>query len=77
MIEIDWGNAPDWANYHAFDANGNGYWYEEKPKLLKNYGLWGVTIRKVLSSNLFNNKTYFANTLTCRPGHSDAICVGS
>jgi hypothetical protein len=71
MTQIDWSNAPEWANYHAFDESGSGFWYEEKPKLLSKSGIWGVTIRKVLPSNLINDKTCFADTLTRRPGHSE------
>ena len=24
---VDWTNAPDWADVHAFDGDGSGYWY--------------------------------------------------
>jgi len=27
----DWNNAPEWAYYHAFDEDGEEYWYENKP----------------------------------------------
>jgi hypothetical protein len=25
--QVDWSNAPDWAELHAFDSDGKGYWY--------------------------------------------------
>jgi hypothetical protein len=28
---IDWSTAPRWANYHAFDNDGKGWWYASKP----------------------------------------------
>lgn len=30
-FEVDWESAPEWAIYHAFDADGTGYWYPKKP----------------------------------------------
>lgn len=29
---IDWSNAPEWAQYHAFDADCTGFFHEYKPK---------------------------------------------
>lgn len=31
-MKIDWDEAPEWANYVARDADGEWYWYENKPK---------------------------------------------
>jgi hypothetical protein len=28
---VDWSNAPEKADSHAFDKNGNGYWYTVEP----------------------------------------------
>ena len=28
---IDWTQAPTWANYHTFDEDGRGFWYEVLP----------------------------------------------
>ena len=25
--QVDWTNAPEWADVHAFDGDGSGYWY--------------------------------------------------
>ena len=32
MPQIDWSKAPEWANYHAFDKDGVGFWYENLPQ---------------------------------------------
>ena len=29
--EIDWRDAPRWANYHAIDTDGESCWYENEP----------------------------------------------
>lgn len=31
---VDWNEAPEEANYHAVDADGNGFWHEINPQLL-------------------------------------------
>lgn len=31
-MEIDWSKAPEGAKYHAFDKNGDGWWYENEPE---------------------------------------------
>jgi hypothetical protein len=31
--EVLWVNAPPWAQYHAFDGDGCGYWFENYPKI--------------------------------------------
>lgn len=31
-MKPDWKTAPDWANYLAMDADGDWYWYENKPE---------------------------------------------
>ena len=31
-LEIDWAEAPDWAQWLAVDAIGSAYWYRERPK---------------------------------------------
>lgn len=33
-MQIDWSKAPEWAMWHAFDENGEGYWYSDKPLTL-------------------------------------------
>lgn len=33
QFPVDWGNAPEWANWWAMDATGTAYWYAEEPKL--------------------------------------------
>ena len=37
---IDWNKAPDWANYHAEDECGIGYWYTYEPSHDDYSGEW-------------------------------------
>lgn len=36
---VDWTNAPDWADVHAFDEDGKGYWYGANSNVYKKE--WG------------------------------------
>ena len=36
-MTIDWTQAPAWANYHAFDEDGRGFWYEVLPTFRGNW----------------------------------------
>lgn len=38
--EINWKEAPEWANYMAEDADGYSYWYEKKPILSEDEKYW-------------------------------------
>lgn len=31
-MKIDWNNAPEWAQYHAFDSDGRGAWLQNEPE---------------------------------------------
>lgn len=33
MPAPNWADAPEWAQWWAMDANGDGYWYESQPEL--------------------------------------------
>ena len=46
-MTIDWQYAPSWAMYHAFEANGVGYWYEYKPEPVNSH--WKYTMQRQLS----------------------------
>ena len=37
-MEIDWMKAPRWAQYHACDANGEGFFYDRLP--FANVSVW-------------------------------------
>lgn len=37
---IDWSKAPDWANYHAVDSIGAGFWYSSRPIPNAIGGVW-------------------------------------
>ncbi len=70
-MNIDWKNAPDWANYVAMDfLFGDGYswaWYEKEPTFIQN-GL------NMYWKEIPNTKSEFvetilpANSLAKRPG---------
>jgi hypothetical protein len=62
MIEIDWRNAPEWANYHAYEEDGVGYWFQKKP--YKFYGIWKNEGKFIESGYTITN---WQETLTCRP----------
>lgn len=48
MNEPDWSKAPEWANYHAVDQNGDTYWYENKPSAFDEvWNLWNFGKVKV------------------------------
>lgn len=38
-MNIDWSQAPAWAQYHAFDKDGTGRWHRRKPVYLAS--VWG------------------------------------
>lgn len=39
-MTIDWTQAPAWAQYHAIDQNGNGYWFEDLPTISDYHSVW-------------------------------------
>jgi hypothetical protein len=67
-MTIDWTQAPNWAQWHALDADGDSWWHEVKPTPLSG-GEWD-------SSGQLDEGVYQAydmrgidwrNTLTGRP----------
>jgi len=40
MSKPSWIDAPEWANYLAQDADGQWYWFEDKPELKRGLALW-------------------------------------
>jgi hypothetical protein len=56
---VDWSNAPEWADTHAFDEDGKGRWYGTK----KGFVTW---IEKSESSNfrLSSNLDWFKSKTT-------------
>lgn len=44
-MKVDWSKAPEWANYHAIDEDGRGYFYEEKPELFTITQCWNSNLR--------------------------------
>lgn len=40
---IDWSEAPEWAKWHAFDADGVGFFYSARPQISREgRGLWVI-----------------------------------
>ena len=65
---VDWGVAPKWAKYHAFDFNGKGFWYKDEPTLGPGDGCWDTGGRFELSHYFVNTMfTDYAATLVERP----------
>lgn len=64
---IDWTNAPNWAQYHAYDAGGTGGWYQNKPTLGE-HGFWIASGYKWPSGHLskITGRVWYA-TLEERP----------
>lgn len=36
-VDFFWQHAPEWAKFHACDANKKGSWYENEPKMEPTY----------------------------------------
>lgn len=64
-ITVDWNEAPDWAKYHAVDADGWGYWYKEVPVPKDN--LFYAQTGGSPSKRYDLTDTDWRNTLTKRP----------
>lgn len=66
-IDVDWNEAPEWANYHAVDADGEAWWYENEPRLLMSCWseVWCGEIAKKGITNL--EGINWQQTLTKRP----------
>lgn len=71
----DWANAPSWARYLAQDQYGAWGWYEKKPVIDLDYGLWDiddVSHKWVRPDDIdfeadFEENDGFAETLESRP----------
>ena len=64
---IDWTNAPNWAQYHAYDADGIGSWHQEEPTVGQ-YGFWTSTGYEWPSRYISKtNATVWFDTLEERP----------
>ena len=55
--KTNWSDAPEWANYKAVDSAGNEWWYETKPIVYNDLGVWVmVTGRAVQSTTVIEWK---------------------
>lgn len=39
-MQVDWSEAPEWANWYAIDEDGKGHWYECEPVISRNLNVW-------------------------------------
>jgi hypothetical protein len=78
MTQIDWLQLPESFNWVAMDDNGEFHAFTEKPVPDEISKKW---IPSYFGCRLIGWFGYYGQdwreTLTRRPGHSDAICVGS
>lgn len=76
----DWSSAPGWATWAAFDENGLGHWFAERPILDEYNGRWraGVTERRSwpMSGNVALLRGWRAS-LGYRPGLPVAVAAAS
>lgn len=52
MSKPDWKSAPEWANWRAMDADGQVFWYEQKPEKSLQRSVWDPTGGKVCPAYL-------------------------
>lgn len=67
LPDPQWDNAPEWAEWHAVDADGNGYWFSNKPRYFED--VWGNSAITVVGIELNRNivTAYAPHSLTKRP----------
>jgi len=63
-MKPDWEDAPEWANWVTMDADGAWYWFETKPSICSDEGIWVQNIGEV--EKCFNIKAW-TETLEQRP----------
>jgi len=63
-MKPDWKDAPEWSNWVAMDADGTWYWFETKPRICSDEGLWEPNIGELVKC--FNIKAW-TETLEQRP----------
>jgi len=44
-MKPEWKDAPKWANWLAQDANGDWYWYKEKPEPDSANHIWHIVAK--------------------------------
>ena len=63
----DWSQAPDWAKWHAIDAGGMGYFFENHPKKLSDC-LWVIVTGAATVNTRFDiTNIDWTKTLEARP----------
>lgn len=68
LTKYQWKQSPSWARYHAFDGDGEGYWYkhEPMPSEFESYWVGGGNHEK---NNIAydGNNDFWQDTLEPRP----------
>lgn len=74
-MQVDWTNAPDWANYHAIDSDSQGNYYELEPSIFR--GAWNNRKSRYKPSGFYFYIKKWKETLTKRPKemYSDKITI--
>lgn len=65
-MEIDWSEAPEWANWVAIDANGEWFWFENEPKILSIQDIWDVKDGNVCPYELDDDPCDWKSSLRTR-----------
>lgn len=60
MLQIDWTQAPEWANFAAMDCDGEWWWYESEPED-QGFGAWVGGRMETFT------RIHYSDTLTKRP----------
>lgn len=66
---IDWSKAPEWAQWHAININGRGYWYPSKPAMT---GLGFANTHETIDAGVSGyvcNVVHWTDSLVERPKH--------
>lgn len=70
-VNVDWTTAPDWANYHAFDQDGEGWWYASKPERGNNF--WWKADVQAENKNTLPDGADWEQSLTQRPQQGETV----
>lgn len=62
-----WKDAPEWANWHATDADGDQHWFEEEPLFNKLEDLWEPRMGKCELAGTTAFTDYWHDSLCHRP----------
>lgn len=68
VVDIDWSNAPKWANYQATDANGKVWWFGDRPQVNEAKKQWDDPhLTRMLLEAITIPSSTWRTSLTRRP----------